>query len=171
MIPITSPPMIVKSYAEKFTSFFSKPQFAHFLTYLNGLIVSTNKTVQGINNNFLDRKDQSTLNHFITDADWDEETVNNRRIELINEHMKNVREKDTSLIVDDTLSHKTGAQIDQVELFYDHSLYRHVLAHQLVTSVLVARDKHFPIGLRLYKKYKENDHTFKTKIQLAAELI
>ena len=40
-----------------------------------------------------------------------------------------------------------------------------------VTSLLVSKDSHFPIGLRLYKKYKEEDPTFKTKLQLAIELV
>ena len=40
-----------------------------------------------------------------------------------------------------------------------------------MTSLLVSKDNHFPIGLKLYKKYKEDDPSFKTKIQLAIELI
>lgn len=171
MIPITAPPLIVQTYAEKFKVFFSKPQFAHFVTYLTGLIVSTNKTVQGINNNFIARKDQSNLNHFITDSQWDEESVNTRRIELINEDTKDIKAKDSFLIIDDTLSHKTGTEIEQVGLFFDHSTYKYVLGHQVVTSLLVSKDKHFPIGLKLYKKYQEDDPAFKTKIQLATTLI
>jgi len=46
MIPITSPPLMIKNYALKFTEFFSRPQFSHFVTYLTGLIVSVNKTVK-----------------------------------------------------------------------------------------------------------------------------
>lgn len=171
MIPITEPPLIVKNYVIKFRDFFSKPQFAHFITYLTGLIVSANKTVQGINNNFIESKDQSNLNHFITDSEWDEEAVNDRRIELINEHTKDVAAKDSFLVIDDTLSHKSGPKIDQVELFYDHTTFKHVLGHQLVTSLLVAKDKHFPLGLGLYKKYKKDDPTFKTKLNIACELI
>lgn len=171
MIPITEPPLMVKNYASKYIEFFNKPQFCHFVTYLTGLIVSNNKTVQGINNNFIERKDQSNLNHFITDSEWDEEALNDRRIDLVNEHTKDVKEKDSFLIIDDTLTHKTGKKIEQVELLYDHNTHKNVLGHQLVTSLLVTHDKRFPLGLRLYKKFKEGDPTFKTKIQLAQELI
>jgi len=171
MIPITEPPLIVKKFTDKFKEFFSKPQYNHLITYLTGLIVCTNKTVQGINDSFIEHKDQSSLNNFITDSEWNEEAINNRRIELINEHTKDVKAKDSFLIIDDTLSHKTGEKIEQVELFYDHSTYKNVLGHQLVTSLLVSKDSHFPIGLRLYKKYKEEDPTFKTKLQLAIELV
>jgi len=171
MIPITEPPKMVKDYAVKFTDFFSQPQFAHFKTYLTGLIISTNKTVQGINDNFIERKNQSSLNHFITDSEWDEEAVNDHRINIINNSVKDVAQKDSFLIIDDTLSHKTGKKIEQVALLFDHSIQKSVLCHQLVTSQLVAGEKHFPIGLGLYKKYKENDPTFKTKIEIAKDLI
>ena len=116
-------------------------------------------------------KDQSVLNHFITDSDWDDETVNDRRIEIVNEHIKDTKDKDSFLIIDDTLSHKTGEKIEQVELFHDDSVYKNVLAHQVVTSLVVSKEKHFPIGLKFYRRYKENDQAFKTKIQLATELI
>ena len=171
MIPITEPPLIVKKVANKFREFFNKAQYNHFITYITGIIVSNNKTVQGINDSFIEHKDQSALNNFITDSEWDEQAINNRRIELINEHTKDTKAKDSFLIIDDTLSHKTGEKIEQVELFYDHSIYRNVLGHQLITSLLVTKNNHFPIGLRLYKRYKKDDTTFRTKIQLAIELI
>ena len=171
MIPITSPPLMIKNYALKFTEFFSRPQFSHFVTYLTGLIVSVNKTVQGMNDNFIGRKDQSSLNNFITDSDWDENAVDDRRIELINEHTKDIKAKDSYLIIDDTLSHKTGKKMEQVDLFYDHTIHKSILGHQLVTSLLVSGNKHFPIKFRIYKKFRHGDPTFKTKIELAQELI
>ena len=171
MIPITSPPLMIRNYTAKFNEFFSKPQFTHFNTYLTGLIVSANKTVQGMNDNFIERKDQSSLNNFITDSEWDEEKVDDRRIELIKDHIKDNKAKDSFLIIDDTLSHKTGTKIEQVDLFYDHTNCKNTLGHQLVTSLLVSDNKHFPIRFRPYKKYKEDDTTFKTKIELAQELI
>jgi hypothetical protein len=61
--------------------------------------------------------------------------------------------------------------MEQVELFYDNNIYRNVLAHQPMTSLLVSKDTHFPIGFRLYKKYKEDVPEFKTKIHLAKELV
>ena len=171
MIPITNPPSLVTKYSSRFRTLFSKPQFAHFVTYITGLIVSTNKTVEGINNNFMDSKDQSNLNLFLTESNWDDKAVDDRRIALIKKHTHKSKPKDSFLIIDDTLSHKTGKKIEQVELFHDHSTGRCVLAHQVVTSLLISAGKRFPIGLRLYKRYKENDSTFKTKIQLAEELL
>lgn len=171
MFPIVKSPVMVTSFSERFKDLFSKPQFSHFITYLTGLIISANKTVQGINDNFIDRKDQSALNHFITDSNWDEQAVNEQRIELINEHVKDVADKDALLIIDDTLSHKSGPKIEQVGIFYDHSSSEYVLAHQVVASLLSAKDTRLPLDLRVYKKHKEGDTGFKTKIELARELI
>lgn len=171
MFPIVKHPLMVTHFSERFKDLFSKPQFSHFTTYITGLIISANKTVQGINNNFIDRKDQSALNHFITDSDWDEQAVNKRRIAIINEHVQDIPEKDALLIIDDTLSHKSGPKIEQVGIFYDHSSSEYSLGHQVVTSLLSAKDTRFPLDLRVYKKYKEGDTGFKTKIDLARELI
>jgi hypothetical protein len=171
MIPITEPPSIVTEYVQKFRAFFSKPQFDHFVNYITGLIVSTNKTVQGINDSFMNHKDQSALNNFITDSGWDETQVNDRRIELCKEQLAETPEKDSCLIIDDTLSHKTGEHIEQAELHFDHSTNQYQLGHQVVTSLLVARDKKIPLDLRLYKRYHDDDPDFKTKIQLALELL
>jgi hypothetical protein len=136
MIPITTPPALVTKYASKFRTLFYKPQFGHFITYLTGLIVSTNKTVQGINNNFLDRKDQSNLNLFLNESNWDEKAVDEQRIELIRNQTQKCKPKDSFLIIDDTISHKTGKKIEQVEIFHDHSTNKYVLGHQVVTSLL-----------------------------------
>lgn len=171
MIPITEPPLLVKKYAAKFSTLFTKPQFAHFITYVTGLIVSTNKTIQGINNNFIVRKDQSNLNLFINESAWDEHALDNRRIELLKEHTRDTQAKDSFLVIDDTISHKSGKKIEQVELVFDHSIHKSVLGHQLVTSLLVSNDKHFPVGFRLYTRQKQDTLAFKSKIQLAQELI
>jgi len=156
---------------ERFKDLFSKPQFAHFNTYLTGLIISANKTVQGINDNFIDRKDQSALNHFITDSEWDEQVVNKRRIELIKEHVEDIPDKDALLVIDDTLSHKSGTKIEEVGTFFDHTTSGYSLGHQVVSSLLSAKDNRFPLDLRVYKKHKEGDQGFKTKIELAHDLI
>jgi SRSO17 transposase len=174
MIPITEPPSLIKKHLSRFNSLFSKPQSGHFATYLTGLIVSSNKTVQGINNNFIDHKDQSNLNLFLNESNWDEQELDNRRLELIKESAfggKETKPKDSFLVIDDTISHKTGKEIEQVELVFDHSIQKNVLGHQLVTSLLVSKDKQFPIGFRLYQREKDDSPDFKSKVQLARELI
>ncbi len=68
-IPIATYPSIIVNNLKHSKEFFSKPQLEHFAQYLTGLIVSYNRTVQGINDNFVFYKDQSNLNRFLTEAE------------------------------------------------------------------------------------------------------
>lgn len=106
--PITTYPSIIANNLKHFEEFFSKPQLEHFAQYLTGLIVSDNRTVQGINDAFVFHKDQSNLNRFITEAEWSEEKVEQRRIELIKHELKGMSAKNGVLYLDDTILHKRG---------------------------------------------------------------
>ena len=54
MIPLVEIPEIVRHYAPFFESVFSEEAFCQFQRYVSGLIVSENKTVDGINRIFVD---------------------------------------------------------------------------------------------------------------------
>ena len=63
MLPLVEIPEIVRHYAPFFTSVFSPVAFKQFQRYSSGLIVSENKTVEGINRIFvIDVRNQSSLN-------------------------------------------------------------------------------------------------------------
>src|SRR5437764_12320938 len=52
----------------------------HFAEYLTGLIVAENKTVSGINREFALTTDQSCLNRWLTEVEWDVTALNDRRL-------------------------------------------------------------------------------------------
>src|SRR6266498_5112621 len=58
----------------------NEPQRRHFAEYLTGLFVADRKNVSGINREFAQTTDQSCLNRFLTDADWDTAALNQRRL-------------------------------------------------------------------------------------------
>ena len=59
-------PKIVAAYSPHFEDLFSREGYVHFCRYLSGLLVSENKTVEGINRLFvLDRRNQSSCNRFM----------------------------------------------------------------------------------------------------------
>jgi hypothetical protein len=60
----------------------NEPQRRHFAEYLTGLFVAPRKTVCGIHREFAQTTDQSCLNRFLTDAAWDVDRVNERRLGL-----------------------------------------------------------------------------------------
>lgn len=77
-------PQVVVDALEQFGDLFANgPQRKHFAEYLTGLMVAQNKTVSGINAQFAETTDQSCLNRFVTDVDWDVEKLNTRRLELL----------------------------------------------------------------------------------------
>ena len=71
-------------------------------------MVSANKTVTGINSRFLDHTDQSSKNHFLTEAGWDEKSVTDERFRMVKEQCEKRRITDGLLVIDDSLAHKSG---------------------------------------------------------------
>jgi SRSO17 transposase len=170
-IPVIECPSVVKNYLPCFRDVFSKPQLKHFEEYLAGLITSTNHTITGINETFINSGDQSCKNRFLTHSDWNEKEVDRRRLKFIERNITRVNPKKGALIIDDTLNHKTGKHMDEVGKYRDPLNGGFSLGHPLVTSHYACPFVDFPIGFRLYRKYKKDDPTFKTKIELAKELI
>jgi len=63
MLPLVDIPEIVRHYGPFFAPVFSPEALAQFQRYISGLILSENKTVEGINRLFvIDIRNQSSLN-------------------------------------------------------------------------------------------------------------
>lgn len=118
--------------------------------------------------------DQSSLNRFLTTYAWDETKLNRRRIQYLQEHEETKWKTSGVIDIDDTLREKTGEDIPGVAKFYDHSKGEYTLAQDLVTASYTDVDVHYPVDVRLYFKKGSKDtekHGFKTKIELAMELV
>ena len=76
-------PQLVQRAVEGFGDFFyGDPQRRHFAEYLTGLSIADRKTVSGINREFARTTDQSCLNRFLTDVDWDVQALNEPRLDF-----------------------------------------------------------------------------------------
>jgi hypothetical protein len=158
---------------ESFRPHFGAPAFEHFKSYVHGLIVSENLTVEGINRIFIQAGHPSSLNRFLTAGIWKQQEVNDARIDIL--RTQGALGSKGWLAIDDTLTHKTGKKIEGVGIFWDHSEKRYVLAHNIVTAEFVnpKGDSH-PLDFRLYLKKEQSQEKrvpFKTKIDLAQELV
>jgi len=157
-LPIVQFPSIVIDNLPYFTPVFqTEEQVKHFCEYVTGLITGDKKTVTAINALFLNNNDQSALNKFLTQADWDECELNQRRIEL---EMARLQRRPVSpragrLIIDDTLAHHTKCRIEELAYLKDHTLNRYVWAHNVVTSYYVNRADQFPVDFRLYLQFRK----------------
>ena len=84
MPAIVEIPQVVEDALEQFADLFSnQPQRRHLAEYLTGLMVAKNKTVSGISSEFARGSDQSCLNRFLTEVDWDVAALNESRLKLL----------------------------------------------------------------------------------------
>jgi hypothetical protein len=157
-LPIVQFPSIVIDNLPHFTPVFqTEEQVKHFCEYVTGLIVGDKKTVAAINALFLNNNDQSALNKFLTQAEWDECALNWRRVELelARLHQRPVSSRSGRLIIDDTLAHHTKCCIEELAYLKDHTLNRYVWAHNVVTSYYINRADQFPVDFRLYLQLRK----------------
>src|SRR3989344_3825298 len=159
VLPETTVLNQVISFAKKC---FSKPQFKQVTKYVTGLITLSRKSISSISAASVVKQDQSGLNRFLTEAEWDEQKLEDRYIQKVL-HVFG-REK-ASLVIDDSLSKKTGKHIEEAQYHKDHSGNGYVFGHQIVTALVKVREKVFPLFPKLYSKKTES------KIEFAKQLI
>jgi hypothetical protein len=72
MRPLVEFPELVQHYAPYFADVFSDEAFVEFERYISGLIISENKTVEGINRLYVNEsRNQSSLNRLLTQSPFD----------------------------------------------------------------------------------------------------
>jgi len=169
-MPVVAYPSMVRANSAPFETIFSVPQRVHFQRYLTGLLVSDNVTVTGINSLFVEHKDQSALNRFLTEAPWSETELNEARIRLLRQKLLPAQPTRGYLIIDDTLAHKTGKHMPGVGKFFDHSKHCYTLAQDVLTTFLVLGDAHFPVDLSLYYQFRAKKELTRLQTQALAAL-
>ena len=155
-LPIVQFPNIVVENLSNFASVFTTDeQKKHFCEYITGLIAGDKATVTAINALFFNKNDQSALNKFITRAEWDEDELNRRRVQLELRRLQRrpISETAGRLILDDTMAHHTHCSMDALAYLRDHSVGHNVWAHNVVTSYYVNRSDQFPVNFRLYLQF------------------
>jgi len=165
---------VLTGLLEEFRPCFSKPQFRNFSTYTLGLIACEGKkNIDTINRCFLNAKDQSSLNRFLTQSPWNLQKLEDKRLSM--SRCLPVEEGSTGyLLVDDTINRKTGKHMEEAGYHFDSAQGKAVWGHDIVTTHYVNGETEYPVRLSLYVKKKtcqKEQRVFKTKIQLAIEQI
>jgi hypothetical protein len=147
-------PTVVKAAVALFGDLFdTEPARRHFAEYLTGLMVAENKTVSGINREFALTTDQSCLNRWLTEVQWDVTALNDRRLAWLQQAPRTRYSVRGVIAIDNTLVDHEGKLIDDVGWFWDHANERHVIAHDYVISNYVCPSgAHYPIEGRRFKK-------------------
>lgn len=152
MFPLVEFPELVQHYAPYFEGVFSAQAFVQFQRYISGLVVSENKTVEGINRLFVfESRNQSSLNRLLTESPFSLEDLNQARLTLLDSLPGTRVKRNGVLSVDDTLLVHYGEHFDQIALLKDPTTGRYVWAHDLVTLHYSDDATDYPLLFRLWK--------------------
>jgi hypothetical protein len=167
-------PTRLKHVFSKFKRFFTKPQYENFCRTELGLIAAGKKEhdIQSINELFIDPKDQSSVNRFMTAPKWSIEQVTTQSQTLLLSESQ-IGNSIEYKVIDDTVCRKYSSKT-QMTCYNHSSQLGTVLSHDYVTGIYVNNGMIMPDGLKLYgneKKCLKKGVAFKTRIQLAGEII
>ena len=152
MFPLVEFPKLVQHYVPYFDDVFSDDAFIEFQRYISGLIVSENKTVDGINRLFVfESRNQSSLNRLLTASPFSLSTLNQKRLNLLNRLPGTQFKRQGVLGLDDTLLIHYGQDFEQIAYLFDHVEQRYVWAHNLVTLHYSDDDTDYPALFQLWK--------------------
>ena len=152
MVPLVAFPEVVQHYAPLFANVFSAEAFIEFKRYISGLIVSENKTVDGINRLFIiESRNQSSLNRLLTESPFSLEALNEARLAVLASLPETRMKAKGVLSVDDTLLAHYGQDFEQIAKLYDPVSESYVWAHDLVTLHYSDDDTDYPVCFQLWK--------------------
>jgi len=152
MIPLVEFPELVQHYAVFFQGVFSPEAFIEFQRYISGLIVSENKTVDGINRLFVvESRNQSSLNRLLTESPFSLEELNRSRLRLLASLPGTQIKPKGVLGVDDTLLSHYGQEFEKIAKLFDHVTQTYVWAHDLVTLHYSDEETDYPVLFQLWE--------------------
>jgi hypothetical protein len=154
-------PQVVREAMEQFGDLFAnEPQRRHFAEYLTGLMIAERKSVLGINREFVQTTDQSCLNKFLTEVDWDEKSLNQRRLEWLQQDSSTQYTDRGVIAIDNVLIDHDGKYIKDVGWFWDHADQRNKIAHDyLFANYVCSSGKHYPLEFRRFRKREQCEAT------------
>lgn len=152
MFPIVELPEIVAHYTPWFEPVFSDDALVQFQRYLSGLIVSENKTVEGINRIIVhESRNQSSLNRLLTVSPYWPTALNQQRLALL-ASLPGTRMKPKGVLsVDDTLLAHYGQHFEHIAYLWDPVEKRYVWAHNLVNVHYSDDQTDYPVAYQLWQ--------------------
>ena len=152
MFPLVEFPELVQHYAPYFKDVFSAEAFIEFQRYISGLIVSENKTIDGINRLFvIESRNQSSLNRLLTASPFSLEALNQARLNVLASLPGTQMKPKGVLSVDNTLLTHYGQEFEQIAKLFDPVTETYVWAHDLVTIHYSDDLTDYPLLFRLWQ--------------------
>jgi len=152
MLPLVEIPELVQRYVPYFKPVFSADALIQFERYVSGLIVSENKTVDGINRLFVvDSRNQSSLNRLLTESPFTLESLNTARLNLLASQPETQLKPKGVFSIDDTLLTHYGHEFEHIAKLWDHVSGSYVWAHDLVTIHYSDDATDYPLLFQLWQ--------------------
>jgi hypothetical protein len=152
MYPLVEIPELVQHYAPFFEQVFSPEAFIEFKHYISGLVVSENKTVDGINRLFVTEcRNQSSLNRLLTESPFSLEALNRARLSVLASLPGTQIKPKGVLSLDDTLLIHYGQNFEKIAKLFDHVTQSYVWAHDLVTVHYSDEETDYPVQFQLWE--------------------
>jgi hypothetical protein len=157
MPAIVEYPSVVKEALEVFGALFpNEPERKHLAEYLTGLLIAHKKNVSSINREFAVTTDQSCLNRWLTEVEWDEEAFNRQRLDWLQQSPDTRYSAQGVIAIDNVLVDHEGKLIEDAGYFWDHAEHRHKIAHDyIIANYVCTSGKHYP--LEFYRFVKQED--------------
>jgi hypothetical protein len=152
MYPLVEMPALVQHYGPHFEDVFSPAALVEFERYISGLVVSENKTVDGINRLFVvESRNQSSLNRLLTRSPFSLEELNKARLGLL-DSLPGTRMKPKGVLsIDDTLLTHYGQGFEKIAQLYDHVTGSYMWAHNLDTLHYSDDETDYPVLFQLWE--------------------
>jgi hypothetical protein len=152
MIPLVEFPELVEHYAPEFQDVFSAEAYIEFKRYISGLIVSENKTIDGINRLMVvESRNQTSLNRLLAQSPFSLDGLNRRRLRMLARSPGTQMKAKGVLSIDDTLLTHYGNHFDQIAMLYDHVNESYRWSHNLVTMHYSDDETDYPVLFQLWK--------------------
>jgi hypothetical protein len=136
--------------------FANEPERIHFAEYLTGLLVAARKNVSAINREFTNTTDQSCLNRWLTEVDWDVDRLNRLRLEWLQKDPSTRYSQQGVIPLDNVLVDHSGKLIEDAGYFWDHADQRYKIAHDyLIVNYVATSGKHYPLEFRRFVKRED----------------
>jgi DDE superfamily endonuclease len=181
--PCPPAPGPLEPYAQRFDSLFSSlAQRRGFRDYLQGLLLprDRNKTLTGLAGaepiSGAQHREVQRLQWFLSESAWDHQQVNDQRVRLLCQDPATAPHQQGALVVDDTGDRKDGTRTAHVARQYLGSVGKVDNGIVAVTSLWADERCYWPVHAVPYTPASrlaagERDRAFRTKPQLAVELV
>lgn len=182
-LPVSPSPGPLEEYAARFDGLFrARAQRDGFRRYLEGLLLPAerNKTLTTLANAEpvagAQRKEAQSLQWFLSESGWEQQEVNERRLELLLEDPSTAPEGDGVLVIDEHGDRKWGKHTAHVGRQWLANIGKTENGVVSVSSLWADEGVYWPVDFEPYTpshhfRDGKNDPAFRTKLKMASELV